>query len=177
MPRRAKYLTGAAAIVIAAALMACTSAIKTGPESSRGNSHESSSRHSAAPNDITVHNKAFGPQAAPEINHELKSKPELTFAPLQIKAPRASRAETELCIAIGGAVLAQGLAGHDMCVRPYQDAGKICTDSAQCLGQCRTDGFKSAGHKTAGTCQGNSSPFGCYTQVKGGMAEPTLCVD
>jgi len=117
--------------------------------------------------------------AAPSapIATEQTPKPELTITPPHIKDKYASAAETELCEAIGGIISRQGLAGFEMCVVPYKDAGKTCRDSADCLGQCRTDNAVNIGESTTGLCQANNIPFGCFTEVKNGRAQPGLCVD
>lgn len=65
-----------------------------------------------------------------------------------------------------------GLAGA-VCTFPATDAGKICTDSDDCEGRCE------AGDPTAaiGTCSARISPFGCYSEMRDGVAQPALCVD
>ena len=66
-----------------------------------------------------------------------------------------------------------------MCVLPYADAGKVCTDSDQCMGDCRlADGPSLPSGTTAtGVCQANTSPFGCFANVEDGKVDAALCVD
>ena len=103
---------------------------------------------------------------------------DIPFAEISFKGPRATKAERELCEGIGGSVSQQGLAGYEMCVRPYADAGTVCSDSSECLGQCRAQDFGQAQQsQITGTCQANNIPFGCYAEVKNSTASPALCVD
>ena len=65
------------------------------------------------------------------------------------------------------------------CVIRYADAGKPCTDGGQCLGDCRaepTDTLRE-GAAATGQCQAENIRFGCFTTIKGGKAEATLCID
>lgn len=87
--------------------------------------------------------------------------------------------ETEpACLAAGGTWRREGLLGRWTCVMPHPDAGRPCTDGAQCLGDCRATGPSvRPGQPSAGVCQADSSPFGCFTRVENGRAAATLCVD
>ena len=91
----------------------------------------------------------------------------------------ATPSEIAACEAAGGTVGPGGLAGFDQCVLPFCDAGEVCSDSSECVGNCYTGpGFAGgSGTPTTGFCQPNSSPFGCRTEVVGGVAGPTICVD
>jgi len=64
------------------------------------------------------------------------------------------------------------------CIVTYADAGKACTDGAQCLGQRCMGETKDEGAVTpvAGRCVATSDPFGCQTIIRAGKAA-TLCVD
>ena len=98
------------------------------------------------------------------------------------QGPKANRAERKACIAAGGAVSPQGLAGYEMCVLPYKDAGKTCSDSSECLGQCRAQSLSTPQQSEAtqavkGQCQANNIPFGCYSEIIDGTVQPGLCVD
>ncbi|MEZ5535238.1 MAG: hypothetical protein R3F02_06395 [Thiolinea sp.] len=87
--------------------------------------------------------------------------------------------DAESCKQAGGDWVRGGLAGQYGCVYPATDAGKTCTDSDQCQYRClaRPEDQLEIGQKATGQCQADSSPFGCRTEIKNGMAEPTLCVD
>ena len=96
----------------------------------------------------------------------------------------AGRAENQLdqqrCVAEGGSVEHRGMFGSSMCVKPYADAGKACTDSSQCLGAClaesEPDIFSVASGAT-GQCQTDNAAFGCLGEVQHGRIDGFLCVD
>lgn len=82
------------------------------------------------------------------------------------------------CTAGGGTVQRRGRAGVEQCVRPFADAGKQCTDSAQCQGKCVGDaGAASTGGAVTGQCQTDNRLYGCYAEIKGGKAVNAICVD
>ena len=84
------------------------------------------------------------------------------------------------CSARGGRMQPVGRMQTMQCVIRYADAGKPCTDSDQCAGECRTADVTARpaeGAATAGVCQADSNRFGCFTRVENGRAEATLCVD
>ena len=65
-----------------------------------------------------------------------------------------------------------GLAGA-VCTFAAKDAGKVCTDSADCEGRCEAGDPGGA----TGICSARISPFGCYSEMRDGVAQPALCVD
>ncbi|MDO9586720.1 MAG: hypothetical protein Q7J13_02190 [Brevundimonas sp.] len=84
------------------------------------------------------------------------------------------------CLARGGRMQPVGRLQTMQCVTPYADAGKRCTDSDQCAGECRTPDVTvrpAQGAAAVGQCQADSNRFGCFTRVEDGKAEATLCVD
>lgn len=84
------------------------------------------------------------------------------------------------CIARNGTMQPVGRMQTMQCVVRYADAGKRCTDSDQCGGECRTADVTARpveGAAVAGVCQADSNRFGCFTRVEDGKAEATLCVD
>ena len=83
------------------------------------------------------------------------------------------------CAARGGAMTPVGRMQTIQCVINYADAGKRCTDGAQCEGDCRTEPDVTAreGQSVTGQCQANSNRFGCFTTITNGKAEATLCID
>ncbi|WP_292052528.1 hypothetical protein [Brevundimonas sp. UBA5866] len=87
----------------------------------------------------------------------------------------------EACAAQGGTFKPVGRAQTMRCVLNYSDAGKICSDSSQCQGDClaepATTGSTTAGSATHGRCAPTSDRFGCRTEIRNGVAQPTLCID
>jgi hypothetical protein len=86
----------------------------------------------------------------------------------------------EDCLARNGTLQPVGRMQTMQCVVRYADAGKRCTDSDQCAGECRTADVTARpdeGAAVAGVCQADSNRFGCFTRVEDGKAEATLCVD
>lgn len=97
--------------------------------------------------------------------------------PISVSQP-PTPAEQAACAAAGGTVQQGGLAGSFGCVLPFCDAGETCSDSADCIGNCYAVGAVGPiGSPATGQCQPNSSPFGCRTEISGGLVGPTLCVD
>jgi putative hemolysin len=83
------------------------------------------------------------------------------------------------CAQQGGRWTAIGRAQNWTCLVDYPDAGKACTDTAQCQGRCLVQGeFLAAGKPAAGVCQRDASQrFGCRQPVENGLAGQVLCVD
>ncbi|WP_333592567.1 hypothetical protein [Brevundimonas sp.] len=83
------------------------------------------------------------------------------------------------CAARGGTMTPVGRMQTMQCVVTYGDAGKACTDGGQCQGDCRAqpDATLREGQSARGVCQATSNRFGCFTTIKGGKAEATLCID
>jgi len=101
---------------------------------------------------------------------------------IEFQGAVASTAERQSCTAAGGTISRQGLAGYEMCVLPYADAGKVCSDSSECLGQCRAQTLNTPQQSEAtqavkGQCQANNIPFGCHSEIIGSTIQPGLCVD
>jgi putative hemolysin len=84
------------------------------------------------------------------------------------------------CLARGGRMQPIGRMQSMQCVIAYADAGRRCTDSDQCAGQCRVADVTTRpapGASAVGQCQADSNPSGCYTTVENGRAQATICVD
>ena len=98
--------------------------------------------------------------------------------PAPVSVPESPAAAD--CLARGGTMQPVGRMRTMQCVVRYADAGKRCTDSDQCAGECRTaDGTArpAPGAAAVGQCQADSNRFGCFTRVEDGKADATLCVD
>lgn len=84
------------------------------------------------------------------------------------------------CEAKGGTIQYAGLAGNEICVIPYKDAGKDCTDKADCEGECWVgNGGSKPGPDGVvhGECQPANVHFGCHAEIKAGKAGPEICID
>ena len=83
------------------------------------------------------------------------------------------------CEKRGGTVEKRGMAQAELCVTPYADAGKACTDGDQCEGRCIAEGQVGSppGEPVTGICQRDDRLFGCFGIVEDGAIEAGLCVD
>lgn len=83
------------------------------------------------------------------------------------------------CAAKGGSIRPVCRKQTPTCVLVYKDVGKECSDDADCEGKCLLAGDPPTdpNAKVTGQCQAESDPCGCNTEIKGGKAQATLCVD
>ena len=89
-------------------------------------------------------------------------------------------ADRKVCLAGGGAVERRGRMGAENCVHRYADAGKVCTDKADCSGKCLAESMGASGAGSGlgkGICQADDSPFGCSQEVRNGQYQSGICVD
>lgn len=91
-------------------------------------------------------------------------------------APTAEASEAA-CVARGGVIQRGGKLQLPTCVTPYADAGKACTDKAQCQGACILEGNLEPQTSVTGQCQKTSQQFGCYARVENGQTTGAICVD
>ncbi|MBX7276355.1 hypothetical protein K2E96_21290 [Pseudomonas sp. ERGC3:05] len=92
--------------------------------------------------------------------------------------PPAQDATASTCLAGGGAMKQVGKLQRWTCITPYKDAGKACTDSSQCDGECQTSVTTHAGNgPVTGACQVDNSHFGCSATVEKGQLGRAICVD
>jgi hypothetical protein len=62
--------------------------------------------------------------------------------------------------------------------RYYSDAGKVCTDSSQCLGRCLASKDAKVGQsKVTGLCQGYKHRIGCAGELAEGKVIHVICID
>jgi len=107
-------------------------------------------------------------------------KGDLGFGPEPAPVAVPESAAAADCIRRGGTMQSVGRIRTMQCVVRYADAGKRCTDSDGCAGECRAADFTvrpAQGAAVVGRCQADSNGFGCFTRVEDGKAEATLCVD
>ena len=98
-------------------------------------------------------------------------------APAQPAATPSAQTAEASCAARGGHIQPVGRMGLPTCVVPYADAGKACTDKAQCLGACILEGNLEATANVVGACQKTNVQFGCFAKVVNGKAQNAICVD
>lgn len=96
------------------------------------------------------------------------------------KVERMSPEQLRQCYALKGrpAMISFSTEG---CVRPYADAGKVCTDGAQCEGECIYDGTKKRSRplKTLGlkgTCEAETGHIGCRSILDAGVLIREPCI-
>ena len=94
----------------------------------------------------------------------------------QAPAPTAQSADAS-CAARGGSMQPVGRLQRSTCVVPFADAGKTCSDKADCQGACIADGNAESQNATTGQCQKTNVQFGCYAKIVGGKSTGTICVD
>ena len=94
----------------------------------------------------------------------------------QAPAPTAQSADAS-CAARGGSMQPVGRLQRPTCVVPYADAGKTCSDKADCQGACIAEGNLEAQGATTGQCQKTNVQFGCYAKIVGGKTTGAICVD
>ena len=94
----------------------------------------------------------------------------------QAPAPAAQSADAT-CAARGGSMQPVGRMQRPTCVVPYADAGKTCSDKADCQGACIAEGNLEAQGATTGQCQKTNVQFGCYAKIVNGKATGAICVD
>lgn len=91
--------------------------------------------------------------------------------------------ELATCINRGGRVMIAGLSGNQTCALPYADAGKACSGSSQCLGDCMLDEARLGGRplqpnqRVPGRCEATNYGFGCRTTVEYGRIAMAICTD
>jgi hypothetical protein len=99
--------------------------------------------------------------------------------------PPAYPADPHGCPWRGGHIERRGMFGDRVCVTPYPDAGRACTDSSQCAGRCLlsygspevTIQSHPIGREAAGQCEADSPTFGCYGEIVQGRITRPVCDD
>lgn len=91
----------------------------------------------------------------------------------------ALTASPDACSKAGGSLQPVCRMGKPMCLITFKDAGKACSDSAECgSGRCYTATMTAAsGQSATGACAPTNDPCGCHQRVVKGIAQPGLCAD
>ena len=88
----------------------------------------------------------------------------------------------EDCREQGGSIKRRGLSGMRMCVVPYPDANRPCKDNIECKGRCLfilggDIEEPLPGDHVQGACEPDSATFGCYMEIRNGVAQQAKCDD
>ena len=82
------------------------------------------------------------------------------------------------CKEKGGYIKKVCMRGVSFCIEDHLDAGKQCSDSTECAGDCRIEKkFVKANSESSGFCSINNDPCGCFQSIEKGIAQPILCID
>lgn len=110
----------------------------------------------------------------------IDGRPLVTNGILDNAVQEAMTANPAACAKAGGEIRPVCRMQQPMCVVTFTDAGKTCSDGAECgSGRCLSDkgGGTPAGQPVKGQCARTNDPCGCYQTIKNGVAQPTLCAD
>ena len=98
--------------------------------------------------------------------------------------PGYQEPDRRLCQAEGGRIQPTLLPSVRVCVKPFADAGKKCSDGSQCMGSCLItekdadwDDDLTAGQDASGHCQGEDPFLGCYIEIEQGKTKQAICAD
>lgn len=91
---------------------------------------------------------------------------------------RLSPDQVYTCQRDKGVVLPGNLRRDEICVKPLADAGKVCTDGSQCVGECMVEQrWSNTTDRMSGACQRNTRPPNCGAILVDGRPVPVLCAD
>ena len=94
------------------------------------------------------------------------------------RAAALAKIDQEQCKSEGGAVRGVGMFGTAACVKPFPDAGNICSDKSECQGLCKAPESSIVGSQSTGTCQKDTHDiYGCYDKVEQGIVVGGVCLD
>ena len=89
-----------------------------------------------------------------------------------------SKIDVHACLDKGGVIKNVCMFGLPSCVQKYADAGKTCSDSSDCTGECRIEaGLVEVGTQATGFCSIDSDPCGCFQLIVNGIAKHAVCAD
>jgi hypothetical protein len=94
------------------------------------------------------------------------------------RAEALAKIDQDQCRAEGGLVRGVGMFGTPACVKPFADAGKVCSDKSECVGLCKAPEEAEIGSPSNGACQKDTHDFyGCYDEIRQGMVVGGVCFD
>ena len=103
-----------------------------------------------------------------------------TPAPTTSETPPADggvSADAAACAARGGEIQRVGRMQSERCVIRYPDAGKACTDKADCTGRCLGPPQNASSAAVSGVCETNDSGWVCNAIIEHGRVVSSICVD
>jgi hypothetical protein len=98
----------------------------------------------------------------------------------RFRAEALAKIDQPACFARGGHIEYVGMDGMPACAVPFADAGKLCSDTSECLGKCLVEitTTMDVGSTGIGHCQRvDIAPTGCWSEVQGGKILQALCAD
>jgi hypothetical protein len=93
------------------------------------------------------------------------------------RARAVAQLDPEKCRSDGGTIESVGIFGHPICVRPYADAGKVCSDKSECLGRCLAPVGAALDSRMTGTCEKDDSNECSYIVGQGVVTVGNLCLE
>lgn len=175
-------------------LVACESPPPAAPQPPRKPKPEPAA---PASHELTLPDYAGGPTPPPELVTTDTALPAYTSMPegppLPAPGPAApapapapmpryvspNKKEAAACRARGGELRPVCMAGDEMCVLRFRDAGKTCKDKADCAGECLFHGPNPHVGDTGvtGECEPDNDPCGCTAVIKAGRIVSNDCRD
>ena len=96
----------------------------------------------------------------------------------KMKQEALAKIDVLACLSHGGVIKGVCMSDLPTCVQQYLDAGKKCSDSAECVGECRIEhDFVKKNLPAVGYCSADNNPCGCFQLIKSGVAQAVLCAD
>jgi hypothetical protein len=94
------------------------------------------------------------------------------------RAAALAKIDQAQCRAEGGFIRGVGMFGTPACVKPFPDAGKVCSDKSECQGLCKAPESSVVGSRSTGTCQKDTHDvYGCYDKIEQGSVVGGVCLD
>ena len=111
----------------------------------------------------------------------IEGKPLVSNGVIDASVQEALTADPAACAKAGGELKPVCRMQRPMCLITFSDAGRSCTDGAQCgSGRCLAESPTAStggGPGATGQCSTTNDPCGCYQRIEKGVAQPTLCAD
>lgn len=99
----------------------------------------------------------------------------------EVKRDRAkalAKIDQPACLAKGGHIGYYGMFGTPVCAIAFADAGKTCSDKADCQGRCLVENSElEVGSAASGKCEADDHTDGCYAEVRQGKVGGGMCFE